>query len=296
MSEQVYLNGNLIPREEAKISVSDRGLLYGYGLFETVRAYHGKLFLLDKHLQRLFNAAEAIGIKQKLAGIDLEAACEETLQANGLKEARVRLTVTSGENRAMPWVDASGLPTVIVTAVPYTPFPPEKYAQGFRVGIASLRRARNSVVGSMKSINYLLNVMARMETAASGLDEAILLDDGGNVSEGGGSNVFFVNGGAVVTPWTASGIIPGVTRQLVMEIARELGIKVIDGPVSLDDMKRCKEMFMTNALIEIMPVIFVRDESGKDFIIGDGKPGKVTQKLMTAYCEKVEKETLNSDI
>ena len=156
MENIVYLNGTLVPRSEAYISVSDHGFLYGYGLFQTMRAYNGKMFLVDRHVKRLRDAAEIIGMGPKLAGLDLEKACRETLAANKLKDARVRLTVTNGEGSALPWVDVGGAPTVVVTAVPYTPFPPQKYEEGFKVGLASVRRARQSVVSSIKSINLSL--------------------------------------------------------------------------------------------------------------------------------------------
>jgi branched-subunit amino acid aminotransferase/4-amino-4-deoxychorismate lyase len=209
----------------------------------------------------------------------------------------VRLTVTNGESTALPWTDpAAGLPNVVVTAVPYTPFPAEKYKQGFRVGIASVRRMGQSVVSSVKSINYLLNVMARMESAAQGLDETVLLNDEGYVAEGGGSNIFFVREGRLVTPKVDSGIIPGVTREVVMELAEELDIKVTEGTVGIGVFRKCEEAFMTNALIEVMPVAAVRDETGQDIVIDGGKPGKITQKLMAAYREKVERETINSKL
>jgi 4-amino-4-deoxychorismate lyase len=143
----------------------------------------------------------------------------------------------------------------------------------------------------MKSINYLLNVMARMEVAKRGLDEALLLNNDGYIAEGGGSNVFFVRSSRLVTPSLNSGIIPGVTREVVMELAESLGIGVTEGTVGLGIIKRCDEAFMTNAMIEVMPVTEVRDESGNSVSIGGGKLGKVTRQLMKAYRERVERET-----
>jgi branched-chain amino acid aminotransferase len=296
MESIVYLNGSLVALANAKISISDQGFLYGYGLFQTVRAYHGKMFFLDRHIKRLYDAAEVIGMQHKLDGLDLEKACVETLTANKLKEARVRLTVTNGDSAALPWTDAGGAPSIVVTAVPYTPFTVEKYATGFRVGIASVRRARQSVVSSMKSINYLLNVMARMEAAEKGLDETILLNDGGYIAEGGGSNIFFVAGGELLTPSADSGIIPGVTREVIIEMAAGMDIKVKEGDIGPEALGSFDEAFMTNALIEVMPVVSVNDENGKVISIGGGKPGKVTRRLMAAYREKVERETMDTDI
>ena len=291
MTEIVYLNGSLVAREKAHISISDHGFLYGYGLFQTMRAYNGKLFLLDRHIKRLHDAAKVIGLEPKLAGLDLEKACRDTLAANKLKDARVRLTVTNGEGAALPWVEAGGKPNVVVTAVPYTPFSKEKYSEGFKVGIASVKRSRQSVISSMKSVNYLLNVMARMEVAEKGLDEALLLNDDGYIAEGGGSNVFFVRSSKLVTPAANSGIIPGVTREVVIELAKGLGIGLSEGTVGLSIIKQCEEAFMTNAMIEVMPVTTVSDESGHTVTIGEGKPGKITRQLMAAYREMVERET-----
>jgi branched-chain amino acid aminotransferase group I len=291
MEEIVYLNGSLVPRSRAFISISDHGFLYGYGLFETMRTYNGQIFLLDRHIKRLTDSAEVIGLGQKLAGIDLDKACVDTLKANNLKDARVRLTVTNGELNALPWSDPGGKPTVVVTAQPYTPFSEEKYSEGFKVGIASVRRARQSVVSSMKTINYLLNVMARMEVAKRGLDEALLLNDDGYIAEGGGSNVFFVRSSRLVTPSLNSGIIPGVTREVVMELAEGLGTGLTEGTVGMAIIKQCDEAFMTNALIEVMPMTAVSDESGQVVTIGGGNPGKITRQLMAAYRERVERET-----
>jgi 4-amino-4-deoxychorismate lyase len=290
MEEKIFLNGSLVPRGEARISVSDHGFLYGYGLFETMRAYHGKIFLLDRHLKRLLGAAETIG----LSGLDanaLKKACVATLAANNLEDARVRLTVTGGDKDAFPWEDHGGQPTVVVTARAYHPFPAKKYESGFKIGIASVRRCRQSVVTTMKSTNYLINVMARKEAAARGLEEALLLNDDGYLAEGAGSNVFFVRASRLVTPALNSGILPGVTRGLIGELADNLGIGLTEGTVGLSIIKQCDEAFMTSAVIEVMPVTAVSDESGQTVAIGGGKAGAVTRRLMAAYGEMVEKET-----
>jgi branched-chain amino acid aminotransferase len=291
MTELVYINGSLVPRMEAKISINDHGFLYGYGIFQTLRVYNGRLFLLDKHLKKLYEAADIIGVRQKIEGINLENAFYDTLKANDLKEARVRLTVTNGENPALPWLDTSGAVNVIATAVPYTPFPAEKYEAGFKVGIASLRRMKQSVLSSIKSVNYLLNVMVRAEAAAKGWDETILLNDAGFIAEGGGSNIFFVKNGTLLTPPEDSGMIPGITREAVMEIARWLGIEVKERNIKPSDLARLDEAFLTNSMIEIMPVVAVTEEKGKEIRIGGGKPGSLTRRLMAAYKDKVQKET-----
>ncbi len=290
MAEMVYLNGSLVPRAEAQISVSDHGFLYGFGLFETMRAYHGKIFLLERHLARLLGAAETIGLRGLDASV-LTRACLDTLSANALQDARLRLTVTGGDSDAFPWEDHGGRPAVVVTARAYHPFPPEKYRQGFRVVIASVRRYRQSVVSGMKSTNYLSSVIARAEAAAHGLDEALLLNDDGYIAEGATCNVFFVRSSRLVTPSLNSGILPGITRGVIVELADSLGIGLTEGTVGLAITRQCDEAFMTSAIIEVMPVTAVSDGTGQVVTIGSGKPGEVTLKLMQAYREMVERET-----
>lgn len=291
MKNIVHLNGALIPRSHARLSISDHGFLYGFGLFQTMRAYKGKIFMLDRHIRRLRDAAQIIGMGQKVASLDLEKACIETVNINGLDDARIRLTVTNGSGTALPWVDPGDSPTVLVTAVPYTPPSNEKYEEGYKIGIASVRRTRQNVIESMKSINYLVNVAARMEAARRGMDEALLLNEDGYVSEGGSSNIFFVRSGRLVTPGLNSGIIPGVTRELVLEIAGSLGIGFSEGTVGKPIFKQCEEAFMTNSMIELMPVTRISDESGASMVVGGGKMGPVTRQLLQAYRERVEKET-----
>jgi branched-chain amino acid aminotransferase len=291
MENIVSLNGSLVPRSKARLSISDHGFLYGFGLFESMRAYNGKLFLLDRHIKRLKNAAQVIGLGAKITRLNLEKACNDTVKINDLKNARVRITVTNGEGTALPWVDAGGKPTILVTAVPYTPLAKARYEEGFKVGIASVRRASQNVMSSMKSINYLLNTIARMEVAKRGQDEALLLNEDGYIAEGGGSNVFFVRSGRLVTPAPNSGLIPGVTREVIIELANSLGIVLSEGTVGKAAFKQCEEAFMTNAVIEIMPVTSISDETGASVTIGNGKAGPVTQQLMKAYREMVDKAT-----
>ena len=289
MEETIYLNGSLVPHSKAKISVYDHAFLYGYGLYETMRAYNGKIFLLERHIKRMRDAAETIGLAEKLAGIDLAKACKDTLAANGLKDARLRVTISNGESEAAPWTDNRGAPNVVVTARPYTPFSADKYNEGFRVGITSERRCRQSVIATLKSVNHLASVLARMEAAALGLDEALLLNDDGYIAEGGGCNVFFVKSGELQTPPLDSGILPGVTREAVIEIAEGMGIKVKETNIKPQGLKQFDEVFVTNAVIEVMPVTAVRDSGGQILRIGSGKPGEITRRLIAAYREKVER-------
>ena len=290
MEEIVYLNGSLVPRSEARISVFDHGFLYGYGLFETMRAYQGKIFLLERHINRLLSSAKVVGLSNSLAGVDLAKACMDTLKANNLEDARLRLTITGGEADAFPWADTGSTPAVVITVRPYTPFPVEKYEQGFRVGIASVRRCRQSKLSQIKSTSYLISVLAKREAAAQGLDEALLLNDDGFIAEGGSSNVFFVRSSRLVTPSEGSGILPGLTRDVVIELADELDISVTEGTVGMAIIRQCDEAFLTSSTVEIMPMVTASDESGRTVKIGTGKPGPITLQLMAAYKDRVKKE------
>jgi len=290
MDEIVYLNGSLVPRSQARVSVFDHGFLYGYGLYETMRAYHGKIFLLERHINRLLSSAGVIGLGE-LSVADLSRACLDTLKANGLEDARLRLTVSNGEVDAFPWAGISSTPTVVVTARSYTPLPAEKYDQGYQVGVPSLRRCQRSPISRIKSTNYLLSLLARLEVGEYGMDEALLLNDNDFVAESGGSNLFFVKDSTLMIPSLESGILPGITREVVIELAGVLGIGVTEGDVRLTDLEQLDEAFLTNSVIEIMPLVRVRDITGEFITIGSGKPGGVTGRLMAAYKERVERET-----
>jgi branched-subunit amino acid aminotransferase/4-amino-4-deoxychorismate lyase len=159
------------------------------------------------------------------------------------------------------------------------------------VGIASVRRCQQAAISGIKSTNYLVSILARKEAAQKGLDEALLLNDEGYIAEGGSSNVFFVKDSKLVTPSLNSGIIPGVTREVVMELAGKLGIKATEGTVGIGAIRKCEEIFITNSMIEIMPVSEVRDESSNSVTIGNGKPDAITRKLTEAYKERIKEET-----
>jgi branched-chain amino acid aminotransferase len=291
VEEIVYLNGALIPRSQARVSVFDHGFLYGYGLFETMGAYHGTIFLLDRHLKRLLDSAAVIGLRTRLVSSDLAKACTDTLKANALQEARLRLTVSRGEAASFPGSGSDVTPTVLVTATGYSPMPAQTYDKGFKAGVSSFRRYSQSPLSNLKSTNYLPSVLAKMEAEAAGLDESLLLNERAFITEGSISNVFFVANSGLITPPVESGILPGVTRQAVMELAGALDINVSEVDIRLEDLGHFDEAFLTNSIIELMPLVEVRDNAGKVVTIGSGRPGEITRKLMAAYREMVEKET-----
>jgi len=283
MAEIVYFNGHLVPRAEAKLSPFDHGFLYGYGLFETMRAYEGHIFRLDRHLTRLRCSAESLGLRAKLDAFDLENACVETLQANKLNDARVRLTITAGEGDMTPDLNTCSNLTVLVAARNFVPLPPERYEQGFKAALSFLRRDSQSPLSRLKCTCYASNILARMEAKAAGCDEAIMLNELGYIAEGSTSNIFLVSGGELSTPSLESGILPGITREAVLEIARDSNIKTVERQVELGELSRAEEAFVTNSIIEVMSLTRFNGEP-----IGTGKPGKLTRNLMAAYKELVE--------
>ena len=284
MEQIVYINGALVPRSQAGISPFDLGFLYGYGLFETMRAYSGHIFRLDKHLERLRQSAALIGLPPD--AFDLEKACYDTLKANQLNNARIRLTVSMGEGVAIPDPPKHPKPTTLVTATRYTPLPAEVYRKGFKAIVSSIRQNSQSPLSRLKTANYLNNILARREAKAAGADEALLLNEHGSLCEGSTGNVFLVSRGTLITPGVESGCLPGITRQAVVELAQGLGIGVAQREIQLEELLRADEAFLTSSLIELMPLTEV---NGKP--IGEGKRGKLTQKLKVAYREAVRKET-----
>jgi branched-chain amino acid aminotransferase len=259
MEEIIYLNGDLIPHSQAKLSPFDHGFLYGYGLFETMRAYGSSIFRLDRHLARLHHAAGTLGIASRLTAFDLEKACYDVLKANNVAEARLRLTVSSGEGDMTPSPDTCRGITIFIAARKLVPLPPESYERGYAAVLSSCRRNSQSPLSRLKSTCYLENVLARKEAMTAGADEALLLNERGFVAEGSTANIFIAGSKMLVTPSTESGALPGITREAVLELAQSMGI---------------------------MPLTRL---DGKP--IGSGRPGPLTQRLMSTYKELVDKET-----
>ena len=287
MEEIVYLNGLLMPRSQAKVSILDYGFLFGYGLYETIRAYDGKVFRLDNHLARMRYSAERLGIT--LQAQALRQAVLETVKANGYTDTRIRLTDSIGEGTMTPDLRSCKEPTVLVLAGLYHPYSAGKYRQGFRVIVSSIRRNSQSPITYMKSANTMEHMLARQGAKDAGADEALFLNEKGYITESAGCNVFLVSKGVLKTPRFEAGILPGVTRVVTFELAAALGIKFREVNVRLSDLMAADEAFLTNSMIEVMPLTGV---AGKQ--MGDGMPGTITRKLMDAYKTLVRKETSES--
>jgi len=294
MVEIIYFNGQLVPHFEAKLSPFDHGFLYGYGLFETMRAYNGHIFRLDSHLTRLRCSAESIGLTHSILTTEegkqsLKAACVETLEANELKDARLRLTVSAGEGDMTPDPSTCSSPTVLITARNLVPLPPEKYETGFKAALSSLRRNSQSPLSRLKSTCYMENILARMAAKAAGCDESIFLNEQEYLAEGSTTNVFLVSHGELITPCFESGVLSGITREAVLEIAQASHLKATERWVHLNELVEAEEAFVTNSILEIMPLTWF---VGKP--IGTGEPGHLTKALLAAF-KKLVDEAVKSD-
>jgi len=291
MAEIIYLNGQLIPRSKTKLSPFDHGFLYGYGLFETMRAYQGHIFRLDRHLTRLRHSAESIGLVNRLTAFDLEAACTKSLEVNKLKDARLRLTVSAGEGDMTPDPSTCSSPTVLITARNLVPLPPGKYESGFKAALSSLHRNSQSPLSRLKSTCYMENILARMAARAAGCDEAILLNEQGYLAEGSTTNIFLASNGELITPSLESGVLPGITREAVLEIAQAANIKTLERQVELKELIEAEEAFITNSILELMPLTWFE---GKP--IGTGKPGQLTRKLIASYRKLINEAIVSRTI
>ena len=280
MAEIVYINGELVERTEARVSAFDRGLLYGYGLFETMRSYGGRVFRIDRHLSRLMRSAEMLAIDTALDAAELGRAVYDTVSANKLDDARIRLTVTAGEGERSLSPPTSGSLTIMVVAERLELPKSTAYKNGIRAAIVGGRRNSQSPLSGLKAIGYLESLLARSQAAAAGADEAVMLNERGLVAECSTSNIFIVASGRLLTPSVESGILPGITRDVIMELASGLGVEASECDVAVADLFNAGEAFITNSVIEVLPVVEVDDRP-----IGPGKPGEVTGRLSRAYKE-----------
>ena len=279
----VYVDGKFVPQSEAKISVFDHGLLYGDGIFEGIRAYNGRIFKLDRHLDRFYNSAKAIDLKIPHSKEEMGNLIVETCRRNGIHDGYLRPVVTRGPGDLGldPRKCKKGA-SVVIIAQPTISLYGKVYEKGMKVVTSSYRRVPpQSLSPSIKSLNYLNNIMARVEANQYGADEALMLDIHGYVSEATADNFFIVRNHSVTTPWSSTNL-PGVTRETVLELAPALGLKAEERLFTLYDVWAADEAFITGTAAEIGPVVEV---DGRQ--IGDGKPGVQTRALMKAYRDLV---------
>jgi len=278
----IYLNNKLIPKNKATISVFDHGFLYGDGVYETLRAYKGIAFEFDEHIQRLFRSAHMIGLKVPKTLEEIKNAVYKTLGANNLKEAFIRINVSRGFGPIGLDPELCPKPTFVIIANPFKEYPLEFYRKGVKIVIVNVRRNFKDALNPMiKSLNFLNNILATIEGQKKGAHEAIMLNYKGYIAEGTTSNIFFVKDNSLYTPAVDVGILDGITRQVVLNIAEELRIRFREGRFTPKDIYNADEVFISSTTREIMPVNRVDDVK-----IGS-KRGKITEKLLMAYRKKV---------
>ena len=280
---KIYIDGKFCEKEDAKISVFDHGVLYGDGIFEGIRAYNGRVFRLDDHLQRLEDSARAILLKLPLPIKDIEKAIIETVRLNNLKDAYIRLVVTRGVgDLGLDMRKCKQGATLFIIADHIELYPEEFYEKGLTLVTSSIRqKGLDQVTPGVKSLNYLANILARAEATAAGAQEAIMLNATGHVSECSGDNIFFIKDNKIFTPPTSAGILVGVTRQVVIGLAHEkLGIKVVERNFPRYDLYSADEVFLTGTGAEVIAGVKI---DGR--VIGKGVAGPITKQLIKHFRE-----------
>ncbi len=281
MSLKIYINGTLHDKQDAKISVYDHGLLYGDGVFEGIRSYSGKVFRLSEHLARLYRSAKAIRLEIPVPPGKLALAVVETLEANRIEDGYIRLIVTRGAGTLGLDPNKTSDPQVIIITDSIVLYPREYYEKGLEIiTVGSIRNHPAALDPRIKSLNYLNNIMAKIEGLQAGCEEALMLNYKGELAECTGDNIFLVRDGSLATPSVDAGILEGITRDAVIELATAQGIEVQQTALMRHDLFVADECFLTGTAAEVVPVIKV---DGRH--IGDGKPGPVTRDLMTRFGE-----------
>lgn len=279
MSLQVYINGRLLPKEDAKISVYDHGLLYGDGVFEGLRSYGGKVFRLQQHLDRLWDSARAIRLEIPLTREEMSKAIYRTLEANQFQDAYIRLVVTRGAGTLGLDPNRCSDPQVIVITDKITLYPEKDYREGLTiVTAATIRNHPAALSPRIKSLNYLNNILAKIEGLQAGCVEALMLNTKGEVAECTGDNIFLVRDRTLLTPPLDAGILEGITRDAVIELAGQAGIPVREVPLTRHDVYIADECFLTGTAAEVIPVVRVDTRT-----IGDGTPGPITRGLLEQF-------------
>ncbi|WP_029165513.1 branched-chain-amino-acid transaminase [Aminiphilus circumscriptus] len=283
----IYLNGQYVPAEEAKVSVFDHCFLYGDGVFEGIRAYNGRVFRLEEHIDRLYDSAKAIWLPISLSKEEMMEIVAETCRRNNLRDAYIRLVVGRGVgDLGLDPRKCHGNTSVVCIAASISLYPEEFYEKGLKVITAATRRNYGEVLApQVKSCNYLPNIMAKIEAVNAGVLEAICMSREGYVAECTGDNIFLVKNGVVKTPHSAVGILLGVTRNAVIDVARNAGYVVEETFLNRWDIYTADEIFLTGTAAEVIPVVEVDLRS-----VGDGKPGPVTKRIRDVFSKLVRSE------
>jgi branched-chain amino acid aminotransferase len=278
---KVYIDGELYEKEHAKVSVFDHGLLYGDGVFEGIRVYNGKIFKCEKHIDRLYESAHAIGIRIPMSKVEMGRAIEDTLKANSMTQAYIRLVVTRGVGDLGLDPKLCARPSVIIITDKIQLYPPEVYEKGLELIISSTPRNHQSALSPrIKSLNYLNNIMAKMEGQRAGVREVVMLNLEGYVCECSADNIFLVKDGVVKTPPPCAGILKGITRDIILDIADEMKVPAKEENITRFDLYVADEVFLCGTGAELIAAIKI---DGRD--IGEGKPGPIFKKLLKRFRE-----------
>ncbi|MDB5055106.1 MAG: 4-amino-4-deoxychorismate lyase [Bacilli bacterium] len=292
---KIILNGSICEEQEAVVSVYDHGFLYGIGLFETFRTYNGKAFMLSEHLERLRQGCKDLWIHIELDPQAIQQQIQQLLAVNNLADAYFRLSVSAGADLLGLPSDAYETPTVILYIKPLPALDEKLYEHGRSLQLLSLRRNSPEGAGRLKSFHYMNNILAKREMAsypwATGA-EGLFLNNEGVIAEGIVSNLFFIRNGKCYTPQLETGILPGITRAAVIEIAHDVKCSVEEGLYDWEELKKADEIFLTNSIQEIVPVNVLFDTEGRKFTVGDGKAGVMTRQFLRLYQWKRGSECL----
>jgi branched-chain amino acid aminotransferase len=279
----VFLNGVFLPLSCARVSILDRGFCYGDGLFETMRAYRGRVFKIDSHLERLLCSLEKILLELPVTRGEIKSIIRETLIRNSYQDAIVRLTVSRGTQTPGLKIDPGIAPTLVVHARPFLPLPASWHRNGVQISLFPGTAVRTSGLDlQVKSCNYLSQILLLEQAARQNSIEGIMVDGNDRVTEGSVSNIFLVKDGTLITPALSEYVLPGITRQVVLEIGKSQGIDCRERNVNCEELFSSDEIFLTNSGVEILPVRQIDDA-----IIGDGSPGQITRNLQNEFSRVV---------
>jgi len=282
----IYIDGEYFDKKNAKISVFDHGLLYGDGIFEGIRFYEGRVFKLKEHIQRLFISAKALLLEIEMTQDEMEEAVCETIRKNGLTDGYVRLLVTRGVGTLGLSPFACDKSTVIIIADSISLYPDEKYKEGLKLITCSTRRTAPAALSpSVKSLNYLNNVMAKVEAIFADAEEGLMLNEQGFVAECTGDNIFVVRDGKIKTPPSSAGALPGITREVIFQIAENLGVGIEESQMTRYDIYAADECFLTGTAAEVIAAVSLDRR-----LIGNGKPGPITEKFIESFRNIVGQE------
>lgn len=275
----IFLNDRFVDRKEAVVSVFDHGYLYGDGIYETLRAYGGRIFMLQQHLARLRRSGGSIGLDLPIPEKDWPALLREAISRNGLTDAYLRITISRGEGEIGLDPALCPRPTLVILTKPFAPYPPHLFQDGVNLAIVQVRRNLSTALSpQIKSLNFLNNILAKQEATRARAFDGIMLNAEGDLTECSISNLFFVRGGRLCTPSLECGILDGITREVVLLLARENGVPIEEGRYKPEALRQADECFLTNTTMEIMPVGEV------DTIpVGSGRPGPLTLKLRELF-------------